>query len=178
MNDTGLLNVGAVQDNVNVFFNTVWVGCGSGIALYLNGGYQTGTSFSTSTLTTGVRIQGCEVILSDTYGLLHADAELIIQVSNDAGSSFSSGISTGALGTSSPAPDRILGSSSNLWGLDWDGFTNLANLHVKATGGGGQTAASDCVKIKIYYQDPLSSLGKLHIKSGKMSVLSGKVKIT
>jgi len=148
MADTGFLSPTAYEATSNVFFEAAWIIEGASLILFLSGGTQTVKDFSTNTISGTVT--GAEVLLSHTYGYFNADASLNIQISRDDGSSFSSGISTGALGLDD-TNDETLGSSSNLWGLDWSGFTDLDQLKVKGTEDGGQIAASLHVQIKIYY---------------------------
>ena len=179
MADTGLLDVGAIANPSNVFFQGSWVGCGSGVALWLSSGTMDGTTFSSDSLPDGAEVTGAEVYLNDTYGLSNAAASLGVKLSINGGSGFSSAISTGALGTTT-TNDEVLGSSSNLWGLDWRGFTDLSDLHVRAAADGGQVVASDCVQLKIYYNAPASddpSPTGITIKSGILTLKSATLTI-
>tara|TARA_Y100000593_G_scaffold51107_1_gene96133 strand:+ start:1953 stop:2495 length:543 start_codon:yes stop_codon:yes gene_type:complete len=150
MPDTGWLAPTAYENYSNVAFESVWITDGGGVIIFFaSSGTETVKDFSSDTISGTVT--GAEVYLQDTYGLSNAAGSLAIQLSKDGGSNFSSAKSTGALGTSA-GNNETLGGSSDLWGLDWSGFTDLDQLKVKGTENGGQLVASDFVKMKIYYE--------------------------
>tara|TARA_Y100001973_G_scaffold97303_1_gene153174 strand:- start:144 stop:683 length:540 start_codon:yes stop_codon:yes gene_type:complete len=178
MADTGFLTSSSNKNALNVFFSTLWNACGSGVCIWLSSGRVTIYDFSSDSLPAGAEVTGAEVLVKGSYGLSNANASLDISISINGGSSFSSTKNTGAFGSTSVGSDDTLGSSSDLWGLDWSSFSDLGDLEVKGEGDGSQNAVSDCAQIKIYYSvgdDPIQQ--PIRILSGKVAILGGKVEI-
>ena len=173
MADTGFLSCTATENAANTFFHSGWANASSTLIIMVaNVGTNTCKDFSSGTISGTV--DGAEVYLINTYGHLHADSSLNIQISINGGSSFSSAISTGAMGTTN-TQDLTVGGSSQLWGLDWSGFTDLDQLKVKATEHGGQHAASLHPQIKIHYTVASSGYGNdvMGIDSSDISIVNG-----
>ena len=174
MADTGFLSPTAYEDSANTAFTSQWITSGVGlIAFVANTGTQTVKDFSTGTISGTVN--GAKVFLYDTFGISHADAALNIQISIDDGSSFSTAKSTGALGTDDGSGNDVdpLGGSTDLWGLNWSGFTDLDQLKVKGTEHGGQVVVSDYVQIKVYYTPSGYGSDVMGVASANIGSLNG-----
>ena len=173
MPDTGFMSPDNVVSNSGTFFSDLWITEGGGIMVFgATSGTQTVDGFENDgTLPGGVTILGAEVLLTDTY-LTSGTATIDIQLSINGGSGFSSSITSGTIGTSTTA-DYTIGGSSNLWGLDWSGFSDLSQLHLKGLNATGNIF-SDHVQLKLYYE---SVTPTVLIKSGTITLKSGTLTI-
>tara|TARA_Y100001973_G_C5206400_1_gene341798 strand:- start:1182 stop:1697 length:516 start_codon:yes stop_codon:yes gene_type:complete len=169
--DTGWKSPTSYSDSSGTFFTDQWIVEGSGYIIFV-GSSATQTLSGYSGTINGI-VTGAEVFLDNTYGTINGSATFDIQISNNGGSTFSSAINTGTLGTTQTNRE-FLGSSTNLWGLDWYGFNNLSSIKIKGKNGTGQSVSSRHAYVKIHYRDVESSLKlkgtKMHLKGGKFTI--------
>ena len=175
MADTGFLSCTATENAANTFFESGWANSSGTLILMLaNTGTNTCKDFSSDTISGTVN--GAEVYLIDTYGYNNANASLNIQISINGGSSFSSAISTGAMGTTN-TQDLTVGGSSQLWGLDWSGWVDISELSVRVVStrldgtGVGYTVCAE-IEAKIYY----GAGAEIHLKQGTIKLSGGTFK--
>lgn len=178
MADTGFLTSTSNKNASNVFFNTLWNACGTGVTIWLTNGSLTIYDFSSDSLPAGATVTGAEVIVKDVYGLSNSAASLDISISINGGSSFSSEKNTGAFGTTvGNGTNKTVGGSSDLWGLDWSSFSDLGDLEVKGEGDGSNIPVADCAQIKVYYNVTTTTSTKLQIKGGTLTLKGGTLTI-
>ena len=177
MPDTGFMSPDNVVANANTFFNTLWITEGGGIIVFAaTTGTQTVDGFENDgTLPAGATITGAEVLLTDVY-VTSGTGTFDIQISIDGGSSFSSSITSGTIDTSGGTDDYTVGGSTQLWGLNWSGFSDLSQLQVKGLNG-SVNIFSDHVRLKLYYTEAASHTPTLNIKSGYITLKGGKLTI-
>ena len=175
MPDTGFMSPDNVVSTTSTFFNNFWINEGGGVIVFFaTNGTQTVDGFENDgSLPGGATITGAEVKLKDTY-VSSGTGTFDIQISIDGGSSFSSSITSGTIGTSSS--NFIIGGSSNLWGLNWSSFSDLSQLQVKGLNG-TLNIISDHVYIKLHYTEAASHTPTLNIKSGYITLKGGKLTI-
>ena len=174
MPDTGFMSPDNVVSTSGTFFTNFWINEGGGIIVFFaSSGTQTVDGFENDgTLPAGATITGAEVELQNTY-VGSGTGTIDIQLSINGGSSFSSSITSPTLTTDSLA-DYIVGSSTQLWGLDWSGFSDLSQLQLK--GLNPSTAVfADHVRLKLHYEVAAAGTGPVRLQSGaKLKILSGK----
>ena len=175
MPDTGFMSPDNVVSTTSTFFNNFWINEGGGVIIFFaTNGTQTVDGFENdgASLPGGATITGAEVKLKDTY-VSSGTGTFDIQISIDGGSSFSSSITSGTIGTDSGI-SYTLGGSSNLWGLDWSSFSDLSQLQVKGLNG-SLNIISDHVYIKLHYAGGTVSetLARLSIKGSTLSLKGG-----
>ena len=174
MPDTGFMSPDNVVSTSGTFFNNFWITEGGGIIVFFaSSGTQTVDGFENDgTLPAGATITGAEVELQNTY-VSSGTGTIDIQLSINGGSSFSSSITSPTLTTDSLA-DYIVGSSTQLWGLDWSSFSDLSQLQLKGLNG-STNIFSDHVRLKLHYEDSTIRVGPFKLESGaKLQVSSGK----
>ena len=137
--------------------------------------------FTGISIPTGVTITGLEVLLvaaiANNSGVLPSS---LIDVSVNDGSAFGSNVT--------PSPNSInnlssgfgsltYGSSTELWGIPLDGGwstlgTDAADLLIRLNTGApnGNILYVDQLTVKIYYETPLVSQGRIQILSGRISL--------
>jgi len=173
MPNTGLLTATGQENSSAVFFEGNWINDG-GFIVFAGTGTQTAIDFSTDTISGNVT--GAEVHLFSHSGFNNASATLSIEISIDGGSSFSDAIASATFTNSSTSQtdDFVVGASNNLWGLDWSGFTDLADLQVKGTANGTNAVLADFIQLKVYYEASAAvDLRFTKLNSGKLTINSG-----
>ena len=175
MADTGILSgtssSGTATLNADSWYQT------SGIVVFVAAGQNCTVSGFSGTISDAT-IDGIIVHLEDTYdpfGPSPVAASGDVQISLDAGSSFSSAISTGTLGSDSSV-DLQVGGSTNTWGLTWPSTLDLSNIRVKMTQV-GDMIYSDRARIQIYYTPTKTLPARFIVKSSKTILKSGKLTI-
>jgi len=176
MPDTGFMSPDNVVSTTSTFFSDLWITEGGGIIVFFaTNGTQTVDGFENDgTLPGGSTITGAEVELQNTY-VSSGTGTFDIQLSINGGSSFSSSITSGTINTTTSA-DYTIGNSSQLWGLDWSGFSDLSQLQLKGLNGSTNIFA-DHVRLKLYYgaASSVESVGSFKLETGaKLQIVSGK----
>ena len=121
-----------------------------------------------------------EVLLTDLYKHIFNSASptLTTRISLDGGSNFGSTAIEQEVSTLTNS-DYTQGSSTNTWGLDWSGFTDLNQLAVSLISDPGGSSAltafiyCELCQIKVYYI-PLTKKN-INILSGQTNILGGQV---
>ena len=184
MPDTGFMSPDNVVAQNGVFFQDKWINEGGGIIVFFAGSsnFQTVDGFENDgTLPAGATIVGAEVKLLETYS--SPDGQTFdIQLSIDGGSNFSSAITSGNLGTSSggsgAGADHLVptsGGATQLWGLDWSGFSDLSQIQLKGSNG-TQNIVSDHVQLKLYYTEAASP-DSIKLNGGIFTIRGGTITI-
>ena len=177
MPDTGFMSPDNVVAQNGVFFQDKWINEGGGIIVFFaTSGTQIVDGFENDgSLPGGATVTGAEVELQGTY-VSSGTGTFDIQISIDGGSSFSSSITSGTIDTSGGTDDYTVGGSTQLWGLNWSGFSDLSQLQVKGLNG-SVNIFSDHVRLKLYYTEAASHTPTLNIKSGYITLKGGKLTI-
>ena len=176
MPDTGFISPDNVVGQNGTFFGTEWITPTSGFIVFLAGAsnFQTVDGFENDgSLPSGAIIVGAEVQLLDTSS--SPDGQTIdIQLSIDGGSNFSSAITSGNVGVSGDADNDHLvptsGGATQLWGLDWSGFSDLSQIQLKGLNATANLA-SQHVQLKLYYE---VNMGSVKLDGAKIQIVSGK----
>ena len=178
MPDTGFMSPDNIVAQSGTFFGSEWITPSSGFIVFLAGAsnFQTVDGFENDgSLPSGATIVGAEVQLLDTSS--SPDGQTIdIQLSIDGGSNFSASITSGNVGVSGDADNDHLvptsGGATQLWGLDWSGFSDLSQIQLKGLNATANMA-SQHVQLKLYYEvgtGPVRVAGTLKISSGKFTI--------
>ena len=181
MPDTGFMSPDNRVAQNGVFFQDLWLTEGGGIIIFFAGSsnFQTVDGFENDgTLPVGATIVGAEVKLLETYS--SPDGQTFdIQLSIDGGSNFSSAITSGNVGVSGDADNDHLvptsGGATQLWGLDWSGFSDLSQIQLKGSNG-TQNIVSDHVQLKLYYTEAASP-DSIKLNGGIFTIRGGTITI-
>ena len=181
MPDTGFMSPDNVVGQSDVFFGSEWITPSTGVIVFFAGAsnFQTVDGFENDgTLPAGATVVGAEVQLLASYS--SPDGNTIdIQLSIDGGSNFSSAITSGNLGTSSggsgQGADHLIptsGGATQLWGLDWSGFSDLSQIQLKGLNATANVV-SQHVQLKLYYELE-TGMGSVKLDGAKIQIVSGK----
>ena len=176
MANTGVLSFnassGTATDHAHLLSGTTkcrWSAATAKIAIVTDAGDDN--------LPAGSTVNGVKVFLTDLWKgtLWSQEVTLTTDISLDGGSNYSSTTVEQIVGTYQHQ-DYTQGSSTNTWGLDWSGFTDLNQLGVRLTSDPGTGFASfscELCQIQVYYTEPPPS-HKVKILSGQTKILGGK----
>ena len=108
-------------------------------------------------------------------------------LSLDGGSNFSSALSGGDINPiATTATDYEVGGSTEDWGLDWSGFTDISQIQLKVDvntvdGSGWYILYIYEISTTVYYTEATVSgtttTGALQLKNGKLSIQGGRLVI-
>lgn len=117
---------------------------------------------STISIPIGATIKGIEVSVEANITMPSGGYNLMIQLSKDGGSSFTTAKSSVIKGSTDV--NYVYGGSTDLWGATWSYSDFSSNFRIKlqinATLGDGYFINVDHVQIKIYYEDPPPIIGE------------------
>ena len=184
MPDTGFMSPDNIVGQNGTFFGDQWITPSTGVIVFFAGAsnFQTVDGFENDgTLPAGATVVGAEVALLASYS--SPDGQTFdIQLSIDGGSNFSSSITSGNLGTSSASggtggsgADHLVptsGGATQLWGLDWSGFSDLSQIQLKGLNGTANIV-SQHVQLKLYYEVD-TGMGSVKLDGTKIQIVSGK----
>jgi len=194
MADTGVLNF---QTQTNGGWDSTTSGFGAtGTLLADDNGYTAAASNTTvayiedssgADVPSGATVNGMEVYCTDCgYYSAFAGASLQVEVSIDGGSNYgSTALSEALTGVASltPTTDFTLGANNQLWGISWGtSGIDVSDLKLKLTNvrSGFGLSHFDYISAKIYYTEAVtvtSSIPTMKIKSGKLTLMGGKLTI-
>tara|TARA_R100000008_G_C3532565_1_gene140117 strand:- start:54 stop:614 length:561 start_codon:yes stop_codon:yes gene_type:complete len=186
MADTGLINpttqtaqingANAIDDDDDTFASHISIG---GTAITMTFGSFNGTDPSA-----GSTINGIEVFIRAAENTFWQNVAYVVEIALD-GVSGTYSSTTDTIDIDGTTTNYTLGSSTDLWGLDWSGWTDLSDLAVKIVadnyGGstGGHASSLNEVRAKVYYTEGVTVVknGKISLTSGKLTLSSGKISL-
>ena len=146
-----------------------------------NYGYVSG--FDGSDIPAGATINGVKLILRASYATLYAATKVTLMAVSLDGASGTYSSAHADVNLTTTDTDHEFGGASELWGLDWSGWTDVSDLAFRWKS--DQQSDSDGLSISGYYEadaiiyyteasTTVAAQQPMKISSGKMSILSGK----
>ena len=178
MADTGILSFnassGTATNHANLLSGTTTCGWIASTSIY-----AIVTDAGDDNFPAGSTVNGVEVFLTDLWkgSLWSQTVTLTTDISLDGGSNWSSTTVEQVVGLLQTA-DYTQGSSTNTWGLDWSGFTDLNQLAVRLTsdpGTGFAAFSCELCQIKVYYTEVEVITPRIKLLSGKLSLKGGQL---